>query len=134
MVSGLSDRVTGDRSWSVGHGFVLYGVDPPVCSVGVVRRLVCVSVILKKHIWRNRCDIILGGELPLGDSPGDGEVGHKAAGRGGFPPSVWGCLLRALVCWGGGFRFFTGWSPGCCSLILCSLVVELVGVLLGFDL
>ena len=50
LFHGLSDRVTGDRSWSVGHGFVLYGVDPPVCSVGVLRRLVCVSVVLKKHI------------------------------------------------------------------------------------
>ena len=47
---GLADRVTGDRTWSVGHGFVLYGVDPHKCSVGVLRRLHFVSVTLKKHI------------------------------------------------------------------------------------
>ena len=59
----LADRVTGDRTWSVGHGFVLYGVDPPECSVGVLRRLHFVSVTLKKHIWRNRCDIIFRGRI-----------------------------------------------------------------------
>ena len=58
-----ADRVTGDRTWSVGHGFVLYGVDLPECSVGVLRRLHFVSVTLKKHIWRNRWDIVFRGRI-----------------------------------------------------------------------
>ena len=47
----LADRVTGDRTWSVGHEFVLYGVDPPECSVGVLRRLhFCFSYFEKTHL------------------------------------------------------------------------------------
>ncbi|PIK53022.1 hypothetical protein BSL78_10083 [Apostichopus japonicus] len=58
-----TDRLAGDRSWSVGQGFVLYGLDPPVCSVAVLQRIIYVCSVVKKLIWRNRCDVVFRGKF-----------------------------------------------------------------------
>ena len=42
-----------------GHGFVLYGVDPPGCSVGGLWRLHFVSVSLKKKTFGETGVILL---------------------------------------------------------------------------
>ncbi|PIK43792.1 reverse transcriptase [Apostichopus japonicus] len=72
-----TDRVTGDRSWSVGQGFILYGVDPPVCSVAVLHRIIFVCSIVKKHVWRIGVIWFLGEICQLAGSPGVGEVRHS---------------------------------------------------------
>ncbi|PIK38587.1 hypothetical protein BSL78_24570 [Apostichopus japonicus] len=63
VVSVLDRPFNGDRSWSVGQGFVLYGLDPPVCSVAVLQRIIYVCSVVKKLIWRNRCDVVFRGKF-----------------------------------------------------------------------
>lgn len=62
----MSDHVTVDRLWTVGHGSVLFLVDSQELYLGVVRRITCVCYFKeKKHIRSNICDIVFRGKVSL---------------------------------------------------------------------